>query len=468
MESETVLIPSLHLGSNMNNTKNIKVAVLSPEFYNYGAMLIAGILKDAGYNVTLKKGFNGDINADIVFLSLHSTIHLLKYREAIQNIRGFKVVGGPVSKAPELVLKYLPVDAVVIGEAENTVLKVVETLSLNGSTESIHEKLQRVNGLAFLKGDRVVKTGPAEKPSMERPLPFIPAEISHENIRGANVYIETHRGCPGSCGFCQVPCFFGRDVRSRSIEDILTEVKAFLKRGAKRIAVSGGTGSLYGSRKFRNVDEESFIHLLKGISELTGPRNLTIPDIRVDMISDDVLEAVKLYTNGWIYFGIESGSDRMLRHMKKGITVDRVIEAVESARKQGIKIAGSFIVGYPGEGEEDFNATMELADELMLDDYFVSIAEPIPGTLLGKEVLETGEEDDLLIQKDPEYSVKGLSVAEARAFNLMLESYVSRSVPIPMSGKLFNALLDEVKSQGKHIKTVTQMMKCLKNDTKNS
>lgn len=235
--------------------------------------------------------------------------------------------------------------------------------------------------------------------------------------------------------------------------------------GAERIAVSGGTGSLYGSRKFRNVDEESFIHLLKGISNLTGPKNLTIPDIRVDMVSDDVLEAVKLYTNGWIYFGIESGSNIMLKHMKKGITVDRVREAVESARKHGVKVAGSFIVGYPGEEDEDFNATMDLADELMLDDYFVSIAEPIPGTLLEKEVLEAGENEDLLIQKDPEYEVKGLSVAEARAFNLMLESYVSRSIPIPMSGKLFNALLDEVKSQGEHIRTVTQMMRDLKNET---
>lgn len=449
----------------MNNTKNIKVAVLSPEFYNYGAMLIAGILKDAGYNVALRKGFNGDINADIVFLSLHSTMHLLKYQEKIRNIKGFKVVGGPVSKVPELVLKYLPVDAVVIGEAENTVLKIVEAACGNGGAESIREKLAEIKGLAFFKGSRLVKTDPAEKPSMERPLPFIPAGISHENIRGANVYIETHRGCPGSCGFCQVPCFFGRNVRSRPIEDILAEVKAFLKMGAERIAVSGGTGSLYGSRKFRNVDEESFIHLLKGISNLTGPKNLTIPDIRVDMVSDDVLEAVKLYTNGWIYFGIESGSNSMLKHMKKGITVDRVREAVESARKHGVKVAGSFIVGYPGEEDEDFNATMALADELMLDDYFVSIAEPIPGTLLGKEVLEAGEDEDLLIQKDPEYEVKDLSVAEARAFNLMLESYVSRSMPIPMSGKLFNALLDEVKSQGEHIRTVTQMMRDLKNET---
>lgn len=72
--------------------------------------------------------------------------------------------------------------------------------------------------------------------------------------------------------------------------------------------------------------------------------------------------------------------------MNKGIKIETVYEAVELAREHGVKVAGSFIVGYPGETEDDFEATLSLADDLMLDDYFVSIAEPIPGTPLAEEV----------------------------------------------------------------------------------
>lgn len=439
------------------NKKKLKITVLTPEFYNYGAMLIAGILKEAGYDVTLKKGFSQPIHADIVFLSFHSTIHLLKYKHDVETIKAMKVVGGPVSRVPELVFQNLSVDIVMVGEAEGNILKLMAALEDGFNVE----KLRLVKGLAFEDAGNIQQTDHGERVSMKRPLPFIPHDISSEDIRGANVYIETHRGCPGSCAFCQVPCFFGREVRSRPHEDVINEVKAFLKAGAKRIAVSGGTGTLYGSNKFRNLDEHAFTHLLKDISSLTRPKNLTIPDIRVDLISPDILEALHNYTNGWVYFGIESGSPRILRSMKKGIKLDDVREAVELARKEGLKIAGSFIVGYPGEEEEDFQATIDLADELMLDDYFVSIAEPIPGTVLAEEIKKLPDEKNALFQDAEEYKRQGLSLAEERALKLMMDSFVFRSMPVPMTENLFKALLDEVKSQGEHIKTVTPLIKGL-------
>ncbi len=435
--------------------KKIKITVLTPEFYNYGAMLIAGILKDAGYNVDIQKGFEKRIDADVILISLHSTIHLIKYKEKIEKINGFKIVGGPVSNIPELVFKYLPVDAVIIGEGEISTLKLLEKFE-DSDYEPNH--LNEIEGIAFKKGNKIIKTKKAAQSPMIRSLPLIPEDITSENIRGANVYIETHRGCPGNCGFCQVPCFFGRDVRSRTLDDILIEVREFLKKGARRIAISGGTGSLYGSKKFKITDEYAFTELLKEISRLTGSQNLTIPDIRIDMMNDEILEAVKNYTNGWIFFGIESGSDRMLRKMKKGIKVDDVKDAVEAARKHDIKIAGSFIVGYPDESEDDFEATVELADELMLDDYFISIAEPIPGTPLADDIIKTPLNENLLFIKSDKYKNYELSIAEERCLNLMLDSYVFRTIPVAMTDNLFKTLLEETKSQGNHIRTVTEMI----------
>ncbi|NYB51422.1 MAG: TIGR04014 family B12-binding domain/radical SAM domain-containing protein [Methanobacteriaceae archaeon] len=440
----------------------LKITVLTPEFYSYGALLIAGLLQKYGYPVKLQKGFKEDVDADIVFISLQSTIHLLKYQEELKAIPAFKIVGGPVTLSPELIFKCLPVDLVVVGEGENTLYNILRVFEKKSTSDVFALKgsdFKYLEGVAFKEDDRITITGQTSPAPLEKNLSMVPPDISSENIRGANVYLETHRGCPGNCGFCGVPCFFGREVRSRPLEDILTEVKHFLKNGARKIAISGGTGSLYGSSKFKNVDEEAFVKLLKEISKLTGPKNLTIPDVRVDLISDDILEAISKYTNGWVFFGIESGSDRILRHMKKGITVEQVREAVDMAREQGIKTAGSFIVAYPGEEEDDFQDTLDLADELMLDDYFISIAEPIPGTDLGNEIADLDLEDNILFQESQKYKRHNFSLAEERALDLMIESYVFRSYPIPMTQNLLSNLIDEVRSQGEHIKRVTELIK---------
>lgn len=437
--------------------KSLKITVLTPEFYSYGALIIAGMLQKQGFQVKLQKGFGEVIDADIVFISLQSTIHLIKYQQELKSINAFKIVGGPVTLTPQLILDCLPADLVVVGEGENTIYNILRVFENNPLPRG--SDFKDIPGVAFKDGTQTVITGKGPVHSLERPLPFIPSDISSENIRGANVYMETHRGCPGNCGFCGVPCLFGREVRSRPLEDILNEVKYLLSKGARKIAISGGTGSLYGSNKFKNVDEKAFVDLLREISNLTGPKNLTIPDIRVDLISDQILEAIRQYSNGWVFFGIESGSDRVLRHMKKGVTVDQVREAVEMARKHEVKTAGSFIVAYPGEEDEDFQDTIDLADELMLDDYFISIAEPIPGTDLGDEISQLSLEDNILFQDSLKYKRHGLSIAEERALDLMVESYVFRSFPVPMSQKLLKNLLNEVKSQGDHIKSVTHLIK---------
>ena len=429
----------------------MKITVITPEFYNYGSMIVAGILKDLGYDVTLKKGFK-DPQADIVFISLHSTIHLIKYQKEINQIKAFKLLGGPVTTDPKLIFKHLNIDLIVKGEAEGKIDKIMEYIQGKREKTSIP-------GIAFKKDNKIVSTPSTREDSITHPLPLIPSDISKENIRGANAYIETHRGCVGNCTFCQVPCFFGRKVRSRNPENIIKEVKEFLKKGAKKIAISGGTGTLYGSKKFKDIDEEAFIELLKKVSEITKPINLTIPDIRVDLVTDNILKAIARYTNGWIYYGIESGSPRILKKMRKGISIDDIFEAVEMARKHGVKVAGSFIVGYPGEEEDDFQASLEIADELMLDDYFVSIAEPIPGTALAEEVKKLPLEDNPLYMDSAEGRFKGL--AAERAFKFMLDSYVFRSIPVPITDKLFKSILEEVKSQEEHIRTVTAMIKGL-------
>ncbi|HZD43321.1 MAG TPA: methyl-coenzyme M reductase glutamine C-methyltransferase, partial [Methanomicrobiales archaeon] len=346
------------------------IRIVSPDIYTYGAMVIGGVLRDHGYSVEINRTLEAGED-DTVLLSLYSTMHLLDERvqHFVRNHHaagGICYVGGPVSAYPEMILGELPVDAVILGEGEDTVLRVLQE-GVNGE----------IPGIAYREDDGLHISPPDHIPSVEHPLPLIPKDIDSQSVRGANVYIETHRGCIGSCTFCQVPRFFGRQIRSRSIDAILREVREFKKCGAKRVAISGGTGSLYQYRDGR-MDTGAFVRLLEGIAGIMGPRNVSAPDIRVDCINDEILEAIRKYTIGWLFFGIESGSDRVLRDMGKGVTSRQAADAIEECRGHGLKVAGSFIVGYPTETEKEFEETKEFIASECLDDVFISIAEPIP------------------------------------------------------------------------------------------
>ena len=421
-----------------------RAIVISPGIYTYGASVIAGILErcpGVDIDVTLSKGLHFEGKFDYIFLSLSSTLHLLEIGDSIQELKrkckdgGLIVVGGPVSQCPEFVFRYLDCDVVVIGEGEIPV-----EMMKNGYA------IEEIDGVAYKENREVVINPPKQLPDIEhRTLPKIPKDISEQDVRGANVYIETHRGCKFNCSFCQVSEFFGREIRSRSIDNIVEEVKEFKKAGVKKIAVSGGTSSLY--YKFRD--------LLETVSSVIGKNNLSAPDIRVDTINEETLDTIREYTIGWAFFGMESGSDRMLKRMRKGIKVGDIIEAREAAKQQGVKVAGSFIVGYPGEREEDYEKTKELVEDLYLDDCFISIAEPIPGTELAEEVIKGGADNPLFIQSK---RIRNMSVAEERALDLMLTSYVARERPLTLSDDLYEKTLKEVRKQGEDIRKVTQMI----------
>ncbi|KDE55038.1 methyl-coenzyme M reductase glutamine C-methyltransferase [Methanoculleus sp. MH98A] len=430
----------------------MEITILSPGIYTYGAMLIGGVLRDAGHRVTLTRTPAVPADDSVLLMSLFSTQHLLDpaLRDLARTHReqGGKVyVGGPVSAAPEMVLGELAPDAVVVGEGEETVIRLVE--------EGVSPDL---SGIAFLDAGRPVVTPPAPPASMDRPLPLIPDDIGSQSVRGASAYIETHRGCIGGCTFCQVPRFFGRAIRSRPLESIVEEVKAFSAHGATRLSVSGGTGSLYGSTG-GEMNPEAFIELLRAMAEVMGQKNISSPDIRVDCITDEILDAVRQYTIGWVFFGIESGSERVLRLMGKGATVRQVEEAVERCREHGLRVAGSFIVGYPGETERDYEATKDLIAALSLDDVFVSSAEPIPATPLADLAVRTPrDKNPAFVPHTGEYRALNLTESEARCFDLMMHADLFRPQLRLVTDEVYNTYLAEARKQGQDIRAATELI----------
>ena len=427
------------------------VTVISPGIYTYGAMLIAGILRANRFGVTLQKELKAGTK-DTVFLSLYSTLHLLnpEIRSFISRHRdagGICYVGGPVSAYPEIVLGELDCNAIVLGEGEETVV----SLARYGITS-------QTTGIAFRSGESLVVRPTPPLQSIEHSLPFIPKDIGMQNIRGASAYLETHRGCSGACTFCQVPRFFGHVIRSREIPAIVEEVKAFKKAGAQRISISGGTGSLYKSRG-GEVNTAAFVELLAALAGVMGHQNISSPDIRVDCINDEVLDAIRTYTIGWVFFGIESASDEILRQMGKGVKVEQVKTAIARCRRHGLKVAGSFIVGYPTERVEDYEQSKAFIAEQCLDDVFISIAEPIPSTPLASLVLRTTrEKNPVYMPHTGEYRTLGLTEAEARCFDLTLHADMYKPGLHVTTDPVFNAYVKAVKQQGAEIRAVTDLL----------
>jgi len=423
----------------------MRISIVSPGTYTYGSLVLGGILKERGHAVTVTHQLRSD--GDVTLLSLFSTGQLFdsRIRDFVKTLSTV-YVGGPVGFCPEIVLGELDVDAVVVGEGEDVVASLVE----DGPSCDLA-------GVAFVEGDEIVKTKSKPAGNLDHPIPLIPEDLSSQNVRGANVYIETHRGCLGACTFCQVPRFFGRTIRSRSLENVLAEVRELKRAGVRRVAVSGGTGSLFGYGK--DVNKGAFIELVRALSEILGPRNLSVPDMRVDFVDQEILEAVRDYTIGWVFFGIESGSQKMLNAMRKGVTVEKNLAAVELARSCGVKVGGSFIVAYPGETAEDYGATLEFMEDAMLDDVFSSVAEPIPGTPLARLAIDYPREENLLYREHKgEYKALKLSEAEARCFNLMLHGQNCKLVPRLVNDAMYQSFLEEARVQGRDIKRVMGLL----------
>ena len=443
-----------------------KITIYSPNYYTYGAMLIGGVLKEKfknKYDIKLVRALNKNtinlfLKSDFVLLSLYSTLHLMdenlkKVIELIQNNnknnnKKTKIyVGGPVSAYPEIILNEMNVDGVILGEGELTTPNIID-----GDRE----------GLAYLENGDIITNIPKSKPELDFSKPLIPKDVGAQSIRGANVYIETHRGCIGNCTFCQVPKFFGKDIRSKPLELVLEEVKEFKKKGVKRIAISGGTGSLYNFKK--EVNKSMFIELLENVSKIIGNKNLSIPDMRVDYVDEDTLNAVKKYTIGWVFYGIESGSDKILKSMKKGTNRGKNLNAINLAKECGVKVGGSFIVGHPEEKEVDYLLTKDFIVDAELDDVFVSIAEPIPKTELCDLILNTPNDKNPTFKTHlGQYKRLNLTESEARCFDLMLHAENWKSNPNILTKQLYSIYLNEAKTQGKDIRSITNLVFKYKN-----
>ena len=254
------------------------------------------------------------------------------------------IAGGPhPSGVPDETLEYF--DYVVLGEGEETLPELVKVLQKGGDPG-------KVQGIAYkdsLTG-KIVKNPKRPYVNLDTYPCFDPKKL--------RAPIEISRGCPWSCKYCQTPRLFGREVRHRSIDSILKNAVYYndLRFIASNAFAYGSDGI---HPRFDKVEKLlSALHLLPDKKIFFG----TFPsEVRPEFVTEESAELVRKYcANDSLSLGAQSGSDRILKEIRRGHTVEDTISAVECCLEHEIVPAVDFIFGFPTETEEDQEKSLDL------------------------------------------------------------------------------------------------------------
>lgn len=296
-----------------------------------------------------------------------------------KNNKIIKIAGGPhASGDPYGTVKKLGFDIAVIGEGEETLSDLVEAIIAN-------KDLLNVKGLFTLyNDDNPLFTG-RRKPIDLGKYPSFPI---WRRIAGP---IEITRGCPYGCFYCQVSYMHGFNTRHRSIDSILHHAESMAKLGFNDIRFITPNGLGYGLIKpcrepDINLIEELLEKLKRRVCNKYGARIFfgTFPsEFRPEHISYEVARILRKYVvNKNIIVGAQSGSERVLKIIRRGHTVSDVITAVESLHKAGFRADVDFIIGLPGETSEDQISSLNIMKKLvsMGARIHLHVFMPLPGT----------------------------------------------------------------------------------------
>jgi tRNA-2-methylthio-N6-dimethylallyladenosine synthase len=188
-------------------------------------------------------------------------------------------------------------------------------------------------------------------------------------------FVSIMQGCNMHCTFCIVPQTRG-DERSRSIAEIVQEVRELVARGVKEVTLLGQIVNLYGRHEFPRIDNKSpFVQLLEAVHEIERLERLRFTSPHPIGFRDDLIDAIarlpKLAEH--VHLPVQSGSNKILKAMHRTYTAEKYVDLVRRIRaaRQGIAITSDIIVGFPGETEADYAATRALVEEVRFDNAFV-------------------------------------------------------------------------------------------------
>jgi tRNA-2-methylthio-N6-dimethylallyladenosine synthase len=202
-------------------------------------------------------------------------------------------------------------------------------------------------------------------------------------VEGASAFVSIMEGCSKYCTFCVVPYTRGEEV-SRPLDDVLTEVADLALQGVKELTLLGQNVNAYRGAMDGTDAIADFATLVEHVAEVPGIERIRYttshPKEMTPRLVDVYRSVDKLVSQ--LHLPVQSGSDRILAAMKRGYTsleYKSIVRRLRAARP-GLSLSSDFIVGFPGETDEDFERTMRLVDDVRFDGAFSFLYSPRPGT----------------------------------------------------------------------------------------
>ena len=206
-----------------------------------------------------------------------------------------------------------------------------------------------------------------------------------------NAWVNITYGCNNFCSYCIVPYVRGRE-RSRKSENIIAEVKSLLADGYKEITLLGQNVNSYGN----GTDDLTFPQLLEAIASLDGNFRLRFMTSHPKDFSEELAAVMSKYPKicRCLHLPVQSGSNNILKQMNRKYTVEEYLKKIEILHKYipDCAVTTDIIVGFPGESEEDFNATMELVKNVNFASAFTFVYSKRDGTVAAKMENQISEE----------------------------------------------------------------------------
>ncbi|MEM1520261.1 MAG: radical SAM protein [Candidatus Korarchaeum sp.] len=358
-----------------------------------GLAYLASIAREEGHDVaifdfpslnsdtdsarSLLRGFDPDVvGVSSTTPAIYDAYEVARISKEL-NENAVVMIGGPhATFLPSYTLRSCPfIDIVIRGEGEESFR---ESLRVLERSDFDLNSLKGVRGISYREPSGGIRHNPPRQ--LVRDLDALPMPaydlIDWDLYRIGKLrygVMMTSRGCPFNCIFCSSSLQFGKLWRAHSVDRVMEELRILREDfGIREIEFLDDTFTL-NRRRAREICERI---VREGIDLSWSASS------RVNTFDKDIAGAMRAAGAHAVYFGIESGTQKVLDFIGKGIRLSQAIDAVKTAATCGLKALGSFVIGFPIETEEDVKRTIGFAKELNVDYAQFTVATPYPGTKL--------------------------------------------------------------------------------------
>ncbi len=261
-------------------------------------------------------------------------------------------------------------------------------------------------------------------------------------VEGASAFVSIMEGCSKYCSYCVVPYTRGEEV-SRPFDDVLVEIAGLADQGVKEVTLLGQNVNAYRGPMGDTAEIADFATLLEYVSDIPGIERIRYVTSHPNEFTQSLIDAYarlpKLVNH--LHLPVQHGSDRILMAMKRGYTAMEYKSTIRKLRaiRPDLAMSSDFIVGFPGETEDDFNKMMKLIDDVGYDTSFSFIYSPRPGTPAANLADDTPHAVKLKrlqrLQAALDDSVRAISASRLGTVQRVLVEGAARKTPNALFGR---------------------------------